>query len=644
VERTRAWRNRKSFESPHQVAVSTFLRQAPTFGANAAATAMAVAVIDGPYDAAALAGVLAHAPVSLGNGICAISPNSACDHGTFIMGLLGARPDAVVPGQCPEAKLLHFPLFLDDAAPSASVAALADAITVAVSAGARIINLSLAIVGDEAQAHHGLSAALERVEASGAIIVAAAGNFGRPAGGQILTHWATIPVVALNVLGNIVPSGLSGYLTPEIGCRGVAALGDEVLGYGAGAKLIRMSGTSVATAVATGILARVWSSRPDATRADIFTAVAALRLKDGVTPPALDSAQLLGALNAIQSTPNRATPLAAQPACATQYRCVGGKWIMETKSYSNNAIAAGLDSPMIARSRPVTLAGEARECNCDAPGCAGNRAATPTYDGGFVYAIGTIEVDYPNLAIEREMQALAHDMRITITPDPHLPMKLSDDRRWQYAVLSHDRSRTRYIARLLSWRLTIEDNPVFVLKPRENDFDGLIDCLKRSKFSSQRGDKGKSSENTFAPSEDLDVVVGVRGPQTADGIELFVDHFFNIELDQLAPKRDSGLYGYLAQLSDNFGLTDQERAYNFLAARYKLPYGKLEKDLKEYELAAAPTILSALSGPIGSNRIVDVVLTFRGTKTMLERKYFIRVDVTHEFPMLVKGLTAYLDR
>ena len=612
-----------------------------TLEASAADTALAVAVIDGPYDSTALSGVLARAPVNLGIGTCAIRPDSACHHGTFIMGILGARADAAVPGQCPDAKLLHVPLFLDEAAPSASIAALADAITKAVAAGARIINLSLAITGDEAQTHHGLGAALDRAEASGAIIVAAAGNFGRPAGAQILAHRATIPAVALDAMGHILPSSP---LAPKIYRRGVAAPGHEVLGYGAGAKLIRMSGTSVAAAVATGILARVWASRPGATRADIFAAVAALRRKGEAAPPSLDSARLLGALDAIRSASKRATQLAAQPAWAMQRRYIGGNWIMENSNHGNNAVPPGSDS-LIARPHPVRPAGEAGECSCGAPGCSGNKAAAPTYDGGFVYVIGTVEAEYPNLAIEREMQVLAHTLDIKIKPDPHQPMKLSDDRRWQHAVLSDDRKRSRYIARQLLWRLTIEDNPVFVLRPRESDLDELIDRLERPKFSKQRAGQGKSGEDVlFALPEDLDVVVGVRGPQTADGIDLFMDQIFAIESDQLAPRRDGGLFGYLAQLSDNLGLSDQERAYNFLAARYRLPYDRLEKDLQGYELAGAPTFLSALSGSAGSKRIVDVVLTFRGAKTMAERKYFLRVDVTHEFPMLVKGLTPYLDR
>jgi Subtilase family/PatG C-terminal len=636
VEQVGSRINRKSFDSLHQAADSALTRQAHTPWEDAAAATVAVAVIDGPYDTVALSGVLARAPINLGTGSCAIDPGSACDHGTFIMGLLGARLDAVVPGQCPEARLLHVPLFTDKGVPSASVAELADAFNLVVASGAEIINLSLGIIGDDGQPHPKLTAALDRVEAGGIIIVAAAGNFGHSAGGQILTHRATIPVAAVDATGKFISSSS---LAPEIARRSVAVPGDDITGYGAGGKLIRMSGTSVAAALVTGIVAKVWSLRPDATRGDIFAAVAALQLKGAGVPPALDGAQLLQALDAVRNKPNPAAPLAAQLSCQTKSRYIGGKLIMESKYLGNSTIPMGSDSTM-ARPLSVMPAGEARECTCS-----GSGAATPAYEGGFVYAIGTVEVEYPNVAIEREMQALAQNLSIKVKPDPHLPMKIADDRRWQHALLSKNKKQTRYIARQLSWRLTIEDNPVFVLRTRDDDLDQLIDCLKRPKFSMQPGGEDKAGDATsFSSPEDLDVVVGIRGPQKADGIELFVDQIFTIEPDQLAPKREGRLYGYLAQLSDNFGLTDQERAYNFLAARYKLPYDKLEKELQGCELAEAPAHLSALSGPIGSNRVVDVILTFRGVQNMVERKYFLRVDVTHEFPMLVKGLTPYLDR
>ena len=64
--------------------------------------AVPIAVIDGPYDEVALSEVLPRSPVRIVESDCAVSPNNACAHGTFIVGMLGARGDAVIPGLCPE--------------------------------------------------------------------------------------------------------------------------------------------------------------------------------------------------------------------------------------------------------------------------------------------------------------------------------------------------------------------------------------------------------------------------------------------------------------------------------------------------------------------------------------------------------------
>ena len=111
-----------------------------------------------------------------------------------------------------------------------------------------------------------------------------------------------------------------------------------------------------------------------------------------------------------------------------------------------------------------------------------------------MYAIGTVEAEYPNVAIEREMQAIARHLGVHPTPDAEMPMKPTEDRTWQHAVLSADRKMTRYLARQLSWRLTIEDLPVFVLKPRNcEDFEDLIDCLKRPKYPRVKLRKGQKA-------------------------------------------------------------------------------------------------------------------------------------------------------
>jgi hypothetical protein len=46
----------------------------------------------------------------------------------------------------------------------------------------------------------------------------------------------------------------------------------------------------------------------------------------------------------------------------------------------------------------------------------------------------------------------------------------------------------------------------------------------------------------------------------------------------------------------------------------------------------------------GTRKIVDVILSFTNRNTDFAEKFFVRVDVTEEFPFLVTKLSPYYDR
>jgi hypothetical protein len=551
------------------------------------------------------------------------------------MGLLGARRDALIPGLCPECPLLHIPLFVDVNSPSASVRELAAAIRNAVFAGARLINLSLAILDDDSENHPELGAALDLAEMSGALLLVAAGNQGRLAMGQLLSHPVTIPVVGTEASQALLPECNFG---PVITRRGVAALG-RMPGYAPGGGITLMSGTSVATAVATGTLAQVWSAHPEIDGRKVRDLVAGLGPRNGSRPPILSRDFGLAALDQTAST--LVTAARGDGSATTNFASLQGATTMA----NGNGHPAAAHGPSLIAKAAQTLAPAANggECACGASGgacaCSGSDASI----SGFVYAIGTIEAEYPNIAIEREMQILAHSWGIEFEPDPDLPTKPTEDRNWQHSVLSRDRRQTRYIARQLRWRLTIEDFPVFVLTPGDpGDLDDLIDSLARPKYAKperrggKRGAAAKSPpiDPPFGRAEDLDVVVGVMGAQTPNGVEVVVDKIFTISTVQLAP----GGLTHFSQIADNHGLTDEDRAYNFLTARYAPPLNQGEG----FELTGVSVVPSRLGNGIG--RIVRAIYMFRNSTTGVEKNYFVRVDVTNAFPIIINPWQPYLQR
>lgn len=595
--------------------------------------ALPVAVVDGPYDAATLSRVLALEPVSLSGASCGVSPSTGCEHGTFVIGLLGARNDSLIPGLCPECRLVHIPLFNDARSPSASVDDLAAAITEAVAFGARLINLSLAILGAESDANPRLEAALDYAEASGAVLLVAAGNQRRLSMGQLLSHPVVIPVVAADASQRTLPDCNFG---PAISSRGVTALG-QMPGYAPGGGLTVMSGTSVATAVATGTLAQVWSQHPETDGAVLRSIVASLGPRTGSKPPMLDRDLVSAALDQAASAAIATSRDLELTNCAVLQGATTMATGYEKPSLVQTAGVAGKPGVLVAP------AGEA--CGCGAPGgaCTCNEAAGLT---GFVYAIGTIEAEYPNVGVEREMQTLAHHFGVNLEPDRDLSTRPTEDRQWQYAVLTADRKLTRYIARQLRWRFTIEDFATFVLSPGDPSIlDDFIEALNRPKYfeSKPKGRSGKRGagatsdaiEREVVRVEDLDVLVGVVGPQTPDGNIVVVDQTFRVPRERLDPPG----FSYFSQLADNPGLTDEDRAYNFLAARYTPP--PLSHS-PEFELSRVRVVPSRL-GAAGGSRIVRAIYTFRNPQ-MAEREYFVRVDVTHEFPTIASPMQPYVER
>jgi hypothetical protein len=624
-----------------------------------------VAVIDGPYDAAALSSVLAASPVSLGPGDC--DPDTACQHGTFVIGMLGARRDALIPGLCPQCQLLHFPLFIREHARTASLDALAGAIDRALAAGGKLINLSLAIIGSDARYHPALAAALDRVEANGALILAAAGNQGQMATGQLLLNPATIPVIAADVAGRALPDCNFG---PSISHRGVAALGQNVLGYAAGGGTAIMSGTSVATSIACGIVAQVWSANPDRNSREIRAALASLGPRDDFMPPFLTAARLAAALR--ENTQNVKRIYASLQGGATM---------------SNEVVSASSDDsagPVI-RAPNVARLAHGAECSCGARGgictCGGSEAVPSR----FIYVLGTVDLRFPDQSIAEEFESVARASHIVLRPDESL-------RNYYYRVLSQrnadGRLKARHVARQVCWLLKVEGVKAYYLSLCDlDDLPDLIECLRRPEPgdhlqpehrdshdeeddsvnvpAKKRGHRGKKEDveqndaqeqfdvATRDP-EDLDLFVGTSSLLPTEGCPgiampmLLVDQLTSFKKKTIlswcnakAPHDPERLFRMLVQSADNMGDKDEWRALNFLAVQYKSIYEKYAQMANEnFILESVKVIPSRLAR---EKHIVDPVFAFLNDNGLV-RKYFVRVDVSYLYPMIVNHLTEYFDR
>jgi subtilisin family serine protease len=256
---------------------------------------VAIGLIDGPVaiDHPDLVSNNLHAVSERLRGTCSIANSVACAHGTFVAGILCARRDSAAPAICPQCTLLVRPIFAETTTgngqmPSASPKELAAAIIDTVNAGARLINLSAALIQPAAKGERQLVEALDRAAVRGVIVVVAAGNQGIVGSSVITRHPWVVPVVACNDRGQ--PLSYTN-LGSSIGRQGLRAPGDSITSLGSDGQPLTLSGTSAAAPFVTGAIALLWSEFPNASAAQVRNAVTRHDSHRQVTvvPPLLDA-------------------------------------------------------------------------------------------------------------------------------------------------------------------------------------------------------------------------------------------------------------------------------------------------------------------------------------------------------------------
>ena len=272
--------------------------------------------------------------------------------------------------------------------------------------------------------------------------------------------------------------------------------------------------------------------------------------------------------------------------------------------------------------------------------CSGSGGTTGLSPNGggltwYVYAIGRVEARFPNLAAEKEFsQATGRTDTAGKT-----------DQQTFHSVLS--KRENRYLVRQLCWVLSIQGMDTYLLLPRDPaDVALLVEAIRP------------------APSpNDMDVVIGLRGPiaspEMCNGLMVPIvafDQIYSFDRDALIkaipkPEKTTAaqfgpaaeeLFNRIMQLTDNAGATDEHRALNYLAMRYPAIYAKAAEEFGE---ACSLTAVDVRPSPLSSTRkIEDVIFSYRNRNTDFTKKFYVRVDVTEEFPFLVTKMSPYYDR
>jgi hypothetical protein len=249
--------------------------------------------------------------------------------------------------------------------------------------------------------------------------------------------------------------------------------------------------------------------------------------------------------------------------------------------------------------------------------------------------MGKIEPRFPSISIEKEFaQATGRGDAKGLT-----------DRQTMHTILS--KRENHYIARKICWVMTIEGLETYILKPRDpGDIDLLLEAVR-----------SEPSRN------DLDVVIGIKGPmappQLCNGLQVpivFFDQVYSFDVGSLIksvprPEKKAAkefepvateLFERIMQMADNAGAIDEHRALNYLTVRYPAIYAI---GAQEFERNCSLTGIEVLPSRLsGVRKIVDVVFTYTNRETDVLEMFFVRVDVTEEFPFLVTKMSQYYER
>jgi subtilisin family serine protease len=254
-----------------------------------------VALIDGPVTRGlpALPSDRVRDASGSSSASCTSTGSVACQHGTFVAAMLAANRDLGAPGICPGCSFIARPIFLEtysgtQGIPLATPEELAAAIADCVRGGARIVNLSLAIVRATSRGERELTLALDEAAGRGVLVIAAAGNVATVGSTAITRHPWVIPVGGCDLQGRAL---VMSSLAASIGQRGLSAPGDGITSFDPSGALVTSGGTSVATPFVTGAAALLWSEFPRASAATIKHALTypTGTRRRSLVPPLLDA-------------------------------------------------------------------------------------------------------------------------------------------------------------------------------------------------------------------------------------------------------------------------------------------------------------------------------------------------------------------
>ena len=489
-------------------------------------------------------------------------------HGTHVTSVIFGQPGSPVMGIAPKCKGLIVPVFHDDRL-NLSQLDLARAIEQAVNAGAHIISFSGGQLTDEGEAEGWLKRSVQLCQENNVLLVAAAGNDGCACLHVPAALPAVLAVGAMDDKGQPIDFSNWGetYQT-----QGILAPGENILGAQPGGGTTRLSGTSFATPIVTGVAALLLSLQiqrgetpdPQKVRAAILNSALPCTPADTTDPRRC----LVGKINIpgvleylFGGTVSNALETVAASGCgcgATEQSEVessdrpfveaageAGEDLIEPAS-ETEAVAAVQPAVVFAAAPPsqfqsvasssapssfVSASGPSNHSmNSQVPAMTqspsnfvtASQAPSELADSQLVYALGTLGYDFGSEARRDTFKQLMPAYTIggiTVPANPYDARQMVD-----YLAASPSESRS------LIWTLNIELTPIYAIEPQgafARDTYAVLQELLAGQIQAES-------------SEEFVERVSIPGVLTGRTVKLFSGQVVPL----LAPQNPRGMYGW----------------------------------------------------------------------------------------------------
>ncbi|NET08254.1 MAG: PatA/PatG family cyanobactin maturation protease [Merismopedia sp. SIO2A8] len=412
-------------------------------------------------------------------------------HGTHVASIIFGQHGSSISGIAPQCRGAVIPVFADDGR-RLSQLDLSRAIEQAVNAGAQIINVSGGQLTEIGEAEDWLERAVNLCKSKNVLIVAAAGNDGCECLHVPAALSAVLAVGASNAQGQ--PLDYSNW-GENYQSQGVLALGEDILGAKPGGDTVKLSGTSFATPIVSGVSALLLSLQrqlgeipnPQKVRAAILQSALPCDLGDSKDQNRclVGKLNIAGAMELITGGKmSESLPMVESSGCGCG-QTQASNILVENKSQNQELVAAPSPNSQVASSEVVAASTAAAPTPTTAtttvvasspsssntnfmsnnstvmPNNSSNAVtasqATEPAGGGLVYVLGTLGYDFGSEARRDSFKQLMPGIEIDGTRVPANPY----DARQMVDYLADNLSE----AKSLIWTLNLELTPIYAIEP-----------------------------------------------------------------------------------------------------------------------------------------------------------------------------------